>query len=68
MTSEPDDPITDFLNEHIEPMRQREAQRVKNVLRKRAAYAKKIQGTTNDTRTELLRRCEDADRENGNTP
>ena len=43
MTSDPADPITTFLSAHQKPTTPTEERRLKEVLRKREAYAKKKQ-------------------------
>ena len=54
MTSENADPITTFLSAHQKPTTTQEQRRLKEVLRKREAYAKKKQlnwGNNYDTDT-----------------
>ena len=73
MTSENADPITTFLSAHQKPTTTQEQRRLKEVLRKREAYAKKKQLNWNnnydtDTRTGLLGRSTDADRTDADTP
>jgi len=54
MTSEPQNPIGDFLSERQKPMTTQEERQLKDVLRKRKAYAKKKQlnwGNNYDTDT-----------------
>ena len=43
MPSDTSNPITDFLSAHQKPMTMQEQRRLKDVLRKREAYAKKKQ-------------------------
>lgn len=73
MTSEPPNPITDFLAAHQKPLTKQEQSRLKEVLRRREAYAKKKQlnwgnNYDNDTRTGLLGRSTDADRPDADQP
>jgi len=73
MTSEPPNLIGDFLSAHQKPMTTQEQRRLKEVLRKREAYAKKKQlnwgnNYDNDTRNGLLGRSQDADRTDADAP
>ena len=73
MTSENADPITTFLSAHQKPTTPTEERRLKEVLRKREAYAKKKQlnwgnNYDNDTRTGLLGRSQDDNRPDADQP
>ena len=78
MTSNTANPITDFLSAHQKPLTKQEQSRLKEVLRRREAYAKKKQlnwgnnydarDDDTDTRTGLLERSTDADRTDADTP
>jgi hypothetical protein len=79
MPSDTSNPITDFLSAHQKPMTMQEQRRLKEVLRKREAYAKKKQlnwgnnydarDDDTDTRTNgLLGRSPDADRTDADQP